>query len=96
MDREEALQVLDLQVKSFRDKNYHQLSMLIGSGQVYTAVGASGVEYQIEVLVFWDRPDRPEENLRVILSIDDGRFLSSLMPLTTDFIMAPDGDFIGE
>jgi len=33
---------------------------------------------------------------RVIASIDDGRFLSALSPLSSGFIMDPDEKFIGE
>ena len=53
----------------------------------------SGATYQLEVQVFWD--DRAEQNLRVMGSIDDGR-LSAFHPLSEDFIIAPDGSFVGE
>ena len=96
MDKEEAQQILDRHTKIFRDKSYEQLAMLIGSQELFTEVGSRGVQYQIEVQAFWDHPRRPNENLRVIMSIDDGGFLSSLMPMSADFIMAPDGRFVGE
>jgi hypothetical protein len=58
--------------------------------------GVSGVSYTIEIEVFWDSPLEPDRDLRVIASIDDGRFLSALFPLSSDFIMDPNGKFIGE
>jgi hypothetical protein len=96
MDKEEAQQILDRQTKVHREKTFQQLAALVGSEEIYTLTGPSGVEYQIEVQAFWDSPKKPRENLRVILSIDDGGFLSSLKPMSSDFIMAPDGSFIGE
>jgi hypothetical protein len=96
MDKEEARIILDRQIMAYREKTFQQLAALVGSAEIYTMTGSSGVEYQIEVQAFWDRPKKPGENLRVILSIDDGGFLSSLKPMSSDFIMAPDGSFIGE
>jgi hypothetical protein len=96
MDKEEAQQILDHEIMIYREKTFQQLTALVGSVDIFTLAGSSGVEYQIEVQAFWDHPKKPGENLRVILSIDDGGFLSSLTPMSSDFIMAPDGSFIGE
>ena len=56
-------------------------------------VGPSGTVYQLEVTAFWD--DKKARNLRVIVTIDDGGW-RAFVPLTTDFIMGPDGSFVGE
>lgn len=96
MDKKEAQELLDQQITIYRDKDFNLLTKLIRSPDIYVVHGPSGVEYQIEVQAFWDHPKKPGENLRVILSIDDGGFLSSLKPMSSDFIMAPDGSFIGE
>jgi hypothetical protein len=42
----------------------------------------------------WDDP-REHRNLRVMVSVDDGGW-RSFAPLSDDFIVAPDGTFIGE
>jgi hypothetical protein len=96
MDKQEAQEILDRQLKLYRDKSYDQLSELVDSEHIFIVTGKSGVEYQVEVQAFWDHPKHPFENLRVFLSIDDGKFLSSLKPMTADFIMAADGYFVGE
>jgi hypothetical protein len=54
---------------------------------------ASGVRYQIELQAF--RDDKRAKNLRVIGAIDDGGW-SSYLPLTDNFIVAPDGSFVGK
>jgi hypothetical protein len=61
-----------------------------GTGQV---VAPSGITYQIETQVFWD--DREHRNLRVMVSADDGGW-RSFAPSSDDFIVGPDGTFIGE
>jgi hypothetical protein len=48
----------------------------------------------VEVLALWDE-GRPGGNLRVMVSIDDGGW-RAFKPLTEDFIIAPDGSFVGE
>ena len=42
----------------------------------------------------WDDPGE-HRNLRVMVSVDDGGW-RSFAPLSDDFIVAPDGTFIGE
>jgi hypothetical protein len=49
--------------------------------------------YQIEIEVFWD--NQRGGNVRVMGSIDDGGW-RAFMPLTRDFIKAPDGSFVSE
>ena len=96
MDKREAQEIHNHQIEIYRSKDYDQLADLIDSENIYTVMGKSGVEYQIEVQAFWDSPRLPHGNIRVIMSIDDGKFFSSLAPMTTDFIRAPDGSFIDE
>ena len=80
----------------FRAMSYSDLKKLMGSPQVVERSSASGVSFTIEIEVFWDSPRDPGGDLRVIASIDDGRFLSALSPLSSDFIMDSGGKFIGE
>ena len=96
MNKAEARGILARELLHFRAMRYSDLQKLMGSPQVVERSGASGVSYTIEIEVFWDSPRKPGGDLRVIASIDDGRFLSFLLPLTSGFIMDPDDKFIGE
>lgn len=58
-----------------------------------TVVAESGVQYQVDVQAFWD--SRQPGNLRVIVAIDDGGW-RAFKPISTDFIVASDGSFVGE
>ena len=93
MDRDEARAMLADVVSELRARSYDELRGLIGDPQTQELAGSGGTTYQVEVQVFWD--DKAERNLRVLGSIDDGG-LSAFKPLTDDFIIAPDGSFVGE
>jgi hypothetical protein len=58
-----------------------------------TVEGPSGVMYNVEVQAFWDS-GKPG-NLRVMASVDDGGW-RAFRPVCDDFILSPDGSFIGE
>jgi hypothetical protein len=55
--------------------------------------GESGVTYQTEIQGVWD--DGKPGNLRILGSVDDGGW-RAFSPLGDDFIIAPDGSFVGE
>ena len=94
MDRREAREILERELGSFRSMDYGRLRELEGESRVLDRVGESGKAYQIEIEVMWDNPLEGGSNLRVIASIDDGSLPVSLFPLTSDFIMAPDGKVV--
>ena len=96
MNKVEARAILEVELQHFRAMSHAELQEFIGSPHVVERPGASGVLYTIEIEVFWDSPHEPGGDLRVIASIDDGRFLSALLPLSADFIMTPENRFIGE
>ena len=66
---------------------------MIGESEHFLVKGISNIEYQIEIQAFWD--DKLRENVRVIGAIDDGG-ISAFIPMSLEFIMAPDGRFVGE
>ena len=85
-----------MEVVAIRSKSYEELATLIGSPLNFERKGPSGAVYQIEIQAFWDNPRSSDGNLRVIASIDDGKFPSAFIPNSADFIMSPDGNFVGE
>ena len=93
MDNAEAITLLKDHSEAYRLRSYGDLVTLLGKPQVAELRGASGVTYQVEVEVHWDA--RPGGALRVLGSIDDGGWRAS-SPLCDDFILAPDGRFVGE
>ena len=97
MNKEEARHILQEEIVALREKKYAELRRLVDPAGVTTrkTTGKSGVEYQIETIVFWDDPRELGGNLRVIVCIDDGGW-RAFLPLSDDFIISPDESFVGE
>jgi hypothetical protein len=93
MNRVEALSVLQSQLQPWRERSWTQLREEVGQSHRFEVMAESGTWYQGDVQVFWD--DKPDGAIRVMASIDDGGW-RAFVPLTADFILAPDGTFVGE
>jgi hypothetical protein len=88
MDSTEARELLRTYLATFERMPYDQLCSKVdrdlGSKKVQ---GASGIEYQMTIDVFWDH--RPGGAVRIIGAIDDGG-LSAFLPLSEDLLREPD------
>jgi hypothetical protein len=93
VNKDEARAILTAIVSQLRGKSRDELLRLIDDPQKYDVTAASGVVYQIEVEAWWDR--HVNADLRVVAAIDDGGW-SAFKPICDDFIVAPDGSFVGE
>lgn len=93
MDKDEARLVLEQQLNRYRHLSYAELLRLLDEPFSFECAGLSGKTYQIEIEVFFD--DAAKRTLRVGAAIDDGGW-SSMFPVCDDFIMRPDGSFVGE
>ncbi len=93
MDRAEALAVVREELNRWRRLSWSALRRRVGFSETKEIQGDSGVLYQVEIQVFWD--DEPEGVIRVLGAVDDGG-LGAFLPLTDDFLLSPDGTFIGE
>lgn len=93
MNQEEARTILERELGRYRRSTYPELLPLVDSSETFERRSPSGVTYQVEVQVFFD--DSSRRNLRVAGAIDDGGW-RAFVPLCGDFIVAPDGSFVGE
>jgi hypothetical protein len=94
MDTKEARAIADNILAQYRTKLYSELAAMVGMKKLSgETVGISGTTYQYEVMAFWD--DSRHRNVRVWCAIDDGGW-RAFRPLINDFIITPDGTFIGE
>jgi hypothetical protein len=94
MDKVEASVVAEGVLAELRREPYESLVQRIGHPEGRTLQGQSGSVYQVELEAF--RDDGKTGNLRVAVFVDDGALSAFVKPLTRDFIIAPDGSFIGE
>ena len=93
MDKGEAQGLLGEQIGRLRKLSYEDLRERLDQPETFELPGPSGKTYQLEVQAFWDGPR--DQNLRVMVSIDDGGW-RAFAPLSSDFIIAPNGSFVGE
>ncbi len=89
MDRSAAATLLRRELESHARRSRAELVRLVGQVEAYEVEGPDGVAYQVEVNAIWDA--EPGGLLRVIGSIDDGGFRSSLRPVVDAFVVDPDG-----
>lgn len=95
MNKEEATRVLETVTRELRSEAYETLvARYLRNPDSRTVIADTGVQYQVEVQAFWD--NLKPGNLRVIIAIDDSGLRAFIRPLSTDFIVAPDGTFVGE
>ncbi len=94
MFQNEENKILEEQIVILRNKSYKELCTYLNrKNNVIDAIGDSGKKFNVEINVFFD--SKSSKNIRVIVAVDDGG-LRSVIPRSSDFIMSPDGNFIGE
>ena len=93
----EKRQLADDRITALRAESYGTLVSTYLNRPVHDhVVAASGVRYDVEVQAFWDHPRSPG-HLRVRVAVDAIPASRSPHSLTfEDFIIAPDGTFVGE
>lgn len=94
VDEAEAREIARSIIGTLRDKTYETLvDRYLDAHAHRDVVGASGVEYQVEIDAYWDSGEPGD--LRVIVAIDDGGW-RAFSPLVEDFIIARDGSLVGD
>lgn len=93
MNREEAKAILSRELGVYRERRYSELLYLLNSQDTKEVIAVSGKKYQLEFQAVLD--DSTNKDLRVMGAIDDLGF-RALAPLTEDFIISPEGKFVGE
>jgi len=93
VDKKEARSILKEHLTRYKEKPYADLLYLLEDQDVFEVTAPSGARYQLEFQAVWDR--KKGGNLHVIGAIDDGG-IRSFFPLADNFILTPDGNFVGE
>jgi hypothetical protein len=92
MNESEAKLILMRELSRYRKLSYTELLALLGSIETCERASPSGITYQVELEVFFVDA---KQNVYVMGCIDDGGW-RAFKPLCGDFIVAPDGSFVGE
>ena len=98
-NKAEAHRVLDSKVAELRTLGYERLKSMrqralsvSARTEISEVTADSGQLYQLATQVFWD--DKRGGNLRVLVTLFEDRLASRTM--VDDFIISPDGTFVGE
>jgi hypothetical protein len=86
--------LIQIELQRLRASSYQELASAVGKVETKEVVGEDGITYQLETQVFWD--GKKGADIRVMVSCDDGRGWRAFVPLSDDFIVRPDGSFVGE
>ena len=94
VDKDEAKSVLQMHLDMRKNLSYTELADRIKKQtvEVIEVTGPSGSKYCLEIEARWDA--QPGGAIRVLACIDDGG-TSSLIPISADFIVNPDGSISG-
>jgi hypothetical protein len=100
-DETEAWEVAVARERELRRRSYDELRRELNTDEGKEIfweeiIGRSGTTYFLAIYACWDAGKRDDGNLRVWIDIDDGTKRSFRQPLTTSFIIGPDGSFVGE
>jgi hypothetical protein len=93
VDEQIVYALIDGWLEELKKRPYDDLVSFMGHPQTKEVTGGDGKNYQLEAEVFWD--GKKGGDIRVIVAGDDGGW-RAFKSLTSDFIMAPDGSFVGE
>jgi len=86
MNRTEATALLRHHLDQLEALGYSALSTRIGENEVFEERGETGIAYQLELMILWDR--RPNEAIRILGSVDEGG-LRAFVPLTDSRLVHP-------
>ncbi len=96
MNEQIAQDLVNDEIQRLRRLPYSELVCLIDEIDTMQVTGGDGKIYQLEIQAVWDGGKKAKGgDLRMIVSVDDGGW-RALRPLLGNFIMRPDGTFVGE
>ncbi len=93
MNEQAAYALIDAELGRLRQLPYSKIVSLIGKPETKEVVGEDGKSYQLEIETCWD--GTKGKDVRVTVAADDGGW-RAVHPLTKDFVIRPDGSFVGE
>jgi hypothetical protein len=94
MDKAEARAVAVARARELRQLSWAELrDRYLDDPETVDVVGSTGATYQVQTLAVWDGAEGGD--LRVFVAVDDGGW-RAFAPLSEDFIIGPDGSFVGE
>lgn len=93
MDKVEAKEIAERDLEFYRALSYTEFAAKIGEQENFERITEQGEPYRIEFDFMFD--DDEQKTVRV-MGIVSYNGWTDLFPVSNDFIIAPNGEFIGE
>ena len=93
MDKVQAQEIAERELEFYRRQSYKEIAAKRGTQESFERTSENGERYQIEFDCHDD--DSESGNIRVSAAVSYSGW-TDFFPVSSDFIVAPDGSFIGE
>ena len=93
VDKDEARKIAEKDLEFYRGMSYEDISAKIGEQETFERISERGEPYQIEFDFFYD--NHTSGNIRVAGIVSYSGW-TDFFPVSNDFIIGPDGKFVGE
>jgi hypothetical protein len=93
MKKEEAIKILEDKLNEYRNLSYAELVEKIGEQETFEGKNEKGEDYRIEFDFFYDGDEATDLRVSGMISYSGW---TDFFPVCSDFIISPDGEFIGE
>jgi hypothetical protein len=93
MNRAQARGVARSALAAYRSEPYHSLLRLLDEPDVFEREAPDGSRYVLEVSAVWEFE---ADGRLLVLAAVSFSFWTDFAPVCDDFIVAPDGSFVGE
>lgn len=91
MNKKVANEIFEEKLIFLKQFNYEYLCKYLTETKYETIIGTDGKEYQMQIQAFWD--DKPNEVLRMWISIDDGGW-RAFIPMNRCFLIDKNNNII--
>jgi len=93
MDKREAMAIAEKELESYRVLSYDEIASRLGTHENFERSSENGDEYRVEIEFIYDGEDGGP--IRVWAEVSYS-FWSDFSPVTSTFILAPNGELIDE
>ncbi len=93
MNKIEAVEILERELVQYRKLPYSDLVKKMGEQETFEKINERGEKFQVEVDFFFDNEE--EKTIRVLAMLSYSLW-TDFSPVSRDFIVAPNGKFVGE
>ena len=93
MNNVDAKKLAERELEGYRKLSYQEIVSKIGEPEIFERIDDEGEPYRVEIEFFYHSADMNDIRVSAAVSYS---FWTDLVAVSSDFIIAPDGTFVGE